>query len=159
MNLGETAKEPYSWLDAITTRGNFESYFSAHLPGTCDWIFRNAAYHNWMSPEFGDDLAKFLWVYGPAGHGKSVLCAQIIKSLKDAPEAPVAYFFCSSDNTTQREPLAIIRSWICQAINCHGNALNQAIEIFRDEEMGLASRTDIWKLFKSIVTMLQAIRL
>ena len=151
MNSGEMQKELFGWLDAITTHENFESYLSAHLPGTCDWIFRNAAYCGWISPEFEDDLAKFLWVHGPAGHGKSVLCAQIIRSLKDASKAPVAYFFCSSDNKTQREPLAIIRSWIWQAINSHENALDQAVEKFRAKEMRLASRNDIWKLFRSII--------
>lgn len=106
-----------------------------------------------MSPELDDNLAKFLWVYGPAGHGKSVLCAQIIKSLKNASEGPVAYFFCSSDNKTELEPLAIIRSWIWQAIDCHEIALQQALEI-RAKEMRLASRTDIWKLFGSIVAVI-----
>ena len=154
MNSGETQKELYGWLNAITTHENLESYLSAHLPRTCDWIFRNAAFCIWISPEFDDDLAKFLWVYGPAGHGKSVLCARMIKFLKDASEAPVAYFFCSSDNKTQREPLAIIRSWIWQAIYCHENALDQALERFRAKEIRLASRTDIWNLFGSIVHMI-----
>ena len=78
----------------------------------------------------------------------------MIKFLKDASEAPVAYLFCSANNKTQREPLAIIRSWIWQALNCHENALDQALERFRAKEtMRLASRTDIWKLFGSIVHM------
>lgn len=110
MNSGEMQKELFGWLDAITTHENFESNLSVYLPGTCDWIFRNTAYCNWMSSEFDDDLAKLLWVYGPAGHGKSVLCARMVRALKDALEAPVAYIFCSSDNKTQQEPLAIIRS-------------------------------------------------
>ncbi|MCJ1346752.1 hypothetical protein MMC31_004970 [Peltigera leucophlebia] len=153
-STGETQKELYGWLDAITTHENFESYLSTHLSGTCDWIFSNPTFCTWVSPEFDDDLAKFLWVYGPAGHGKSVLCARMIKFLKNASEAPVAYFFCSSDDKTQREPLAIIRSWIWQAINCHENALDQALERFRAKEMRLASRTDVWKLFGSIVHMI-----
>lgn len=55
--------------------------------------------------------------------------------------APVAYFFCSSETKTQREPLAIIRSWIWQAIDCNENALEQALAI-RAKEMRLATRTD-----------------
>lgn len=73
--------------------------------------------------------------------GKSVLCAQIINSLKDTSEGPVAYFFCSSENKTQQEPLAIIRSWIWQATDYHENALDQALEI-RAKEMRRATRTD-----------------
>lgn len=153
MNSGEIRKELYGWLDAITTHEIFESCLSAHLPGTCDWVFHKAAYCSWMSPKFDDNLARFLWVYGPAGHGKSVLRARIIKSLKNASGAPVAYFFCSSDNESHREPLTIVRSWIWQAIDCHEYALDQAQEI-RAKEMHLASRTDIWKLFGSIVTMI-----
>lgn len=112
MNSGEIRKELYGWLDAITTHEIFGSCLSAHLPGTCDWVFHKAAYCSWMSPKFDDNLARFLWVYGPAGHGKSVLRARIIKSLKNASGAPVAYFFCSSDNESHREPLTIVQSWI-----------------------------------------------
>ncbi len=107
-----------------------------------------------MSPEFAYDTAKFLWVCGPAGHGKSVLCARLIESLVEKSTLPLAYFFCSSDAESQRQPLAIIRSWGLQAIARNQSVFEQAMKRLRANDTVLASRADIWELFRFIASII-----
>ncbi|MCJ1379499.1 hypothetical protein MMC17_002600 [Xylographa soralifera] len=145
-------KEIDNWLRASGTDQYYDMCLSARLEGTCDWIFGNSAYLNWVSPDFPLDTAKILWIYGPAGYGKSILCARLIQTLVDTPASSLAWYFCSSDVEARREPLAIVRSWISQLVARNKDAFKLALAQSQKNKARLASQTDIWDLFKSIVS-------
>lgn len=117
MNLVETKKELYLWLDAVNTTDKYEKHLSARLENTCEWIFAKSEYVSWASPDFPFDAAKVLWVHGPAGYGKSVLCARLVQQLQSTYGYPLAYFFCSRDVELHQNPLSMIRSWVSQLMS------------------------------------------
>ncbi len=43
------------------------------------------------------EVHKILWVNGPPGYGKTILCAKVVQQFSTGSNNPVAYFFFSSD--------------------------------------------------------------
>jgi nucleoside-triphosphatase THEP1 len=93
---------------------------------------------------------KILWIHGPPGFGKTVLCASIVEHLQNENPARVAHFFCVSDNKAKRQPFAIVRSWVAQMVRQNQEALEAAEEAYRGKEGRLATTSDIWQLFRKI---------
>lgn len=84
------------WLDAIKDDDQYEELVTIRLDGTCNWILDHPAYTTWVSESLDDGVAKLLWINGPAGFGKSVLSASLIRHLGTTPEMPLAYCFLSA---------------------------------------------------------------
>jgi hypothetical protein len=146
----ETRRAIGNWLNAKRTDDSYNTSFSARLDGTCDWILHKPAYLHWESPEFPSDAAKFLWIYGPAGCGKSVLCASLVKRLTTIPTIPLAFFFLSDETGLAHD--AIIRSWVAQLVTSNQHAFECAQKQLKTAEAHLASQNDIWELFRSIIS-------
>jgi nicotinamide riboside kinase len=124
------------------------------LDGTCDWILSRQAFIDWISPDFPSRTAKILWINGPAGHGKTILCARVVQYLSMMLEAPLVYYFCSSDSESRRDPLNIIRSWVSQIISGNRDAFGLACGKWEAKDGCSASQTDIVDLFKTITQYL-----
>ena len=147
----QTRNEVIEWLGAISTDQQYDALLSARLDRTCEWIMHRSAYSKWANHEFPSGAAKILWIHGPAGYGKSVLCARCIQSLKTTSASELAYFFCSSDDEAQQKPLAILRSLICQLVTRNEAALELAAKQYYHPNSISASPSDLWGLFRSIV--------
>jgi ankyrin repeat protein len=99
-------------------------------------------------------MAKFLWICGPPGFGKTVLCARIIQHFKEKSDFLVAYFFSSAHAQSGGQPSAIVRSWIGQIARIDSDALDLVRGYRERSESGwLASETDIWTVFESIISL------
>jgi hypothetical protein len=100
--------------------------------------------------EFPSNRAKFLWIHGPPGFRKSVLCTTIVNALSAVPGFPLAYFFCSSEGEDLWDPFAIVRFWVWQAVRQSDAALNLAYDFLTAKEGLSTSRTNVWDLLESI---------
>ncbi|KAG9228536.1 ankyrin [Amylocarpus encephaloides] len=109
------------------------------------------AFLDWTSPDFPSGTAKILWINGPAGHGKTIICARVVQYLSTILEHPLGYYFCSSESETRRDPLTIIRSWISQVISRHRDTFELVCSRWETKDGRNASQTDIVELFKTIV--------
>ncbi|SPJ74766.1 uncharacterized protein FTOL_04497 [Fusarium torulosum] len=135
------------------------------LPGTCNWILDRPMFQRWLEAEF---LAgpKLLWVHGPAGFGKTILCAQIVQKLSRTPgtpvveqpwptiETPVAHFFFTSDLESRKDPYLALRSWISQIVSRHDNAfelVRQRRELNLEPAATRATRADIIAVFTQLL--------
>ena len=147
----EKKKEVYLWLGAVNTADTYEKHLSARLDSTCDWVFSKSEYVSWASSDFPFDAAKVLWVHGPPGYGKSVLCARLVQHLQSKYGYPLAYFFCSRDAELHQNPLSMIRSWVSQLMSRSQDAFEMAQQQMHAKGGPLASTADIWDLFNSIV--------
>ncbi|KAL4794208.1 hypothetical protein BDV19DRAFT_365401 [Aspergillus venezuelensis] len=118
------------WLDATTTENTFDAYCSTRIDNTCNWINMHPTYQGWASDQgqIDDKAFRVLWIHGPAGFGKSVLCAYLINSLLNSGKLLVCSFFCSGDSDAQRSPSAIPRSWVYQAVYQDDNVLEMALQ-------------------------------
>ena len=139
------------WLGASWTNDVYDDFIQRRLDGTCDWILSRQAFLDWISPDFPSGTAKILWINGPAGHGKTILCARVVQYLSTMLESPLAYYFCSSESETRRDPLTIIRSWVSQIISGNRDAFELAYSKWETKDGRNASQTDIVDLFKTIV--------
>ncbi|KAK7402477.1 hypothetical protein QQX98_011778 [Neonectria punicea] len=117
----ETRREVHSWLGRWSPDERYDDSVQKRLVGTCDWIFHRPAFQNWVNQEFSAG-AKLLWINGPAGFGKTILCAHVVEHLSSALEAPVAHFFFSSDLESREDPFVAVRSWISQVASQHKGA-------------------------------------
>ncbi|KAK2875038.1 hypothetical protein FQN49_001836 [Arthroderma sp. PD_2] len=152
-SLLQMQKRADEWLDAAITDQQYETHISARLDGTCNWITNDSAYKAWESDHFPGDTAKFLWICGPAGSGKSVLCARIIQQFNEKPNRPVAFFFSTGHVQTGGSPDGIVRSWVSQAARRRGEILELVQQAMNQSEAGRrASQSDVWTLFREIAT-------
>lgn len=148
----EMIMELHAWLDASCTNYLYENFVGRKLDGTCDWIQSRPDFMDWASSEFPDGSAKMLWIHGPAGFGKTILCASVVKHILDTPDSTVAYFFFSSESGSRGDPFIVIRSWIWQVISRDHNAFKLACSKGDRKTGQTATRTEILELLKAIVT-------
>lgn len=147
------------WLDITTfdeqynVSHHYEKQVLSRLEGTCKWIFSKPAYCTWASEEFLDEKAKFLWICGPPGYGKTMLCATLVEHFKDMLAFPIAYFFSSAHAQSGGQPIGIVRSWIGQIARADTEALDLVRGFCERSEAGrVASETEIWSMFESIIS-------
>jgi hypothetical protein len=94
--LGETRKEVNAWLNATWTNDLYDNAIRKRLTGTCEWFLNLRAFLDWISPDFPLGNMKVLWVKGPLGYGKTILCARVIEHISTVLDFPFAYYFFSS---------------------------------------------------------------
>ncbi|KAH8592643.1 prion-inhibition and propagation-domain-containing protein, partial [Bisporella sp. PMI_857] len=147
----ERRKELGNWLAASWTDNDYCNLIQRKLDGTCGWILSRSEFSNWLSPDFPSSAAKILWINGPAGYGKTILCASVVHYLTTTLESPLAYYFCSSDSEIRRDSSSIMRSWISQVISFNRDAFEIACGKWEAKDGINASQIDIFELLKSIV--------
>ena len=138
------------WLNAVFTVEELEMALNSQTQETCRWILQRDKFQDWASPTTATDAAKVLWIHGPPGFGKTVLCASIVKHLRDQNPSRVAYFFCVSEDEAKRQPLAIVRSWVAQMVDQNEEAQEAAREAYHGKEGRSATTLDVWQLFRRI---------
>ncbi|KAH6894545.1 ankyrin repeat-containing domain protein [Thelonectria olida] len=100
---GHTPNDVYNLSMQKKTNGTIRNYRSTG--GTCDWILQRSEFQDWLSATPAPPSVRLLWINGPAGFGKTVLCARITHYLLATLDRPLAYFFFSSDFESRRDPL------------------------------------------------------
>jgi ankyrin repeat protein len=135
----------------------YEDSLRRRLEKTCDWIFDRPQYLEWVSAEFEGNRPKLLWIYGPTGFGKTVLCSQITKHVSSLPESQstlTAHFFLSADLGSREDPFVIIRSWISQMIASEDHAFRLSMDEKQSQQSKTASHTSILNVLSKIVQAL-----
>lgn len=70
----------------------------------CHWIFEHDVYQAWRKSN--TPTSRALWVHGPPGSGKSVLCRAVVRSIEQEPSVAVAsHFFRFDQNYTTLDVL------------------------------------------------------
>ncbi|KAL8707961.1 MAG: hypothetical protein Q9220_007104 [cf. Caloplaca sp. 1 TL-2023] len=139
-----------TWIDAVFTKEEYERALAARVHGSCNWILEREEFRGWASSASIDDISRILWISGPAGFGKSILCARLIHYLRMDLGKSVAYFFCSFADEIKRQPRSILRSWIMQTIIQHEAAMDVAKRAYLEGQSPIATEQDLWHLFKTI---------
>ncbi|KAJ4129221.1 hypothetical protein NW768_007756 [Fusarium equiseti] len=143
----ETRRDVYSWLGISSTSDKFQDSLDERVENTCGWIFERDEFKTWVSPN-DPSSPNLLWINGPAGFGKTILCAHITQHLSKALTTPAAYFFFTSNQDT---PYLALRSWIHQIADAREEAFDcvrQAWEAYPHET---ASRRNVLDIFTAVV--------
>ena len=121
------------------------------LEGTCDWVFTNPCFKQWESPAPGGIGNKTLWINGPAGFGKTVLCSRLVRYLADNLRTPVAQFFFTADSESREDPLIAARFWLSQITSSHDSALKVVQQRWDAEQTKHARKAVIIKLLDEVL--------
>ncbi|CAI7664301.1 unnamed protein product [Penicillium pancosmium] len=148
----EIRRDIHGWLlGSASSNEIYEMFVEKRIEDTCDWVFSRPWFLDWVSSTFPDQQAKILWMNGPAGFGKSIICARIAHHLSSQLEDPLGHFFISSDFENRKDPFVAIRTWLSQIL--HNPAVFALVrEIWSGRPEQKASRGDTLKLFHDIVT-------
>ncbi|EWZ34098.1 hypothetical protein BFJ63_vAg12664 [Fusarium oxysporum f. sp. narcissi] len=150
VHRAETRREVYSWLDRSIPNEHYDDSIQKKLVGTCDWIFERVVFQNWLSSEFTVG-AKLLWINGPAGFGKTIICANIVDHLVPTLMTPVAHFFFSSELENREDPFLAIRSWISQIASQHEPAYKHVRRVWEQDLDFVSTRLTAISLFAQLL--------
>ena len=146
--IEERRQKLLRWLNAVYTDNNYDAAIRSRHVKTCDWILQRSQYRDWEPPD--DKKSKLLWIHGPPGFGKTVLCSRLVEHLAEKRQKRLAYFFCSSENESTREPYAILKSWIAQLVQMNDDAIDAAEKVDKGHEVRPPTHSELWLLFTSI---------
>lgn len=106
---------------------------------------------NWQAPSTSN---KLLWIKGPAGFGKTVLCSRLVDEVEKTTPRLMAYFFLSSKFEGRDDPFSAIRSWLTTMISNNAVALDTIRRHHVPEYDQEASQATILQLFHDMVNRL-----
>ncbi|PPJ56174.1 hypothetical protein CBER1_09082 [Cercospora berteroae] len=104
-------QEMVKWLSPADPWANHRLARQVHEPGTGSWLLRSTSYQKWKSLSTGH-----LWLFGPPGCGKTILCSTAIEDIKayceTQPNSAYGVFYLFfSDNRKQ-----YLRDLLCSLI-------------------------------------------
>jgi hypothetical protein len=109
----ERIREICDWISPARPWENHEAIRHRHEPGTGVWLLMTDAYRAWKA-----GFIQHLWLYGPAGSGKTVLCSTAIVDIRthcdSEPNFGQAIFYFSFSDSSRRTYQNLLRSIVAQ---------------------------------------------
>ncbi|OCK97256.1 uncharacterized protein K441DRAFT_502695, partial [Cenococcum geophilum 1.58] len=86
------------WLAPTFTEDARKEALCLRHRSTCDWVLGLPKFGMWADCD--GKTSKILWIHGPAGFGKTVLCSRIIDHMESESSSygRVLFFFCSGED-------------------------------------------------------------
>ena len=110
--LNARQRKIFKWLSTVDCATIHASASRLRLPKTGTWMLNSQLWYNWLEAK-----SSFLWLYGIAGSGKTILTSTLIEECRSHfanDETFLAYFYCDfREKETQKEE-AVLGSLICQ---------------------------------------------
>lgn len=145
----QTKRELQAWLQPDPDERYTESLRKS-LENTCGWIHGKPEFQAWYSNDFQLDKSKVLWVHGPGGFGKTVLCARIVQHLIEYLES-VAHFFFTAERESRSDPVVAARSWIWQIAVQNDETYKHLMRRWEEDHDPKATRATVMALLGEIV--------
>ncbi|KAL4952024.1 hypothetical protein BDW69DRAFT_29203 [Aspergillus filifer] len=103
------------WLSNVNFSKFQNDYKILRTKRTGDWLLGSSEYGDWKATP-----GKFLWLHGPAGCGKSVLCSTVVRDIEEtrSVESTVSfsYWYFQHDNKETQDVQAMTRAIIRQLV-------------------------------------------
>ncbi|KAM0080290.1 hypothetical protein ACKRZS_007550 [Fusarium odoratissimum] len=141
-------RDLHLWLGAPPPNDVFSDSNDKRVQKTCEWILHRDEFLEWQKPS---SSSKLLWIKGPAGFGKTVLCARIVQELERTAQEPVAYFFLSSRYDGRDDPFSAIRAWLTMMIQRSPAARDIVTKTRLSQHEPLASQATILRAFRELI--------
>ncbi|KAI0860567.1 hypothetical protein F4860DRAFT_478862 [Xylaria cubensis] len=145
----ERRRDICDWLCATDMKRIYDDFNLRRLSGTCDWVFHRSEFHQWQSLAPGNP--EILWINGPPGYGKTILCARLIEHMSTDSQIRVGYFFMSSEIESRANPFLVMRSWITQLLAQAQQTFDITREKWETSDSSTASEIEIQELFNALV--------
>jgi hypothetical protein len=146
--------ETHKWLAAPDLSSNYNKAREQRHPGTGSWFLEGQTFTHWK-----DSPHSFLWLYGLAGCGKTVLSTSVIENLEhqNNHSGTVIYFYFDFNDSTKQTLDSMARSLVVQcSYQSKDNAQSLLSQLFERFESGKKQPTTE-ALLATLLTMLQNI--
>ena len=149
----EMRREIFAWLGRSSPNERYSDSLKKRVHGTCEWVLERSEFQSWITVDHTtiEPQAKVLWINGPAGFGKTILCAHIVEHLSTTLEMPVVHFFFTADLESREDPYLAIRSWVSQIVSQQTDALEHVWGTKEYEIESTASRTTMIALLTQLL--------
>jgi hypothetical protein len=107
--LEQRRTELHRWLSPPEPSTNYNKALQQRQEGTGSWFLQTEAFAAWKLQR-----NSFLWLYGIAGCGKTILSSTIIEHLKSLCIQPLLYFYFDFTDTKKQTLEGVVRSLISQ---------------------------------------------
>ncbi|KAF4808834.1 Ankyrin repeat and KH domain-containing protein mask [Colletotrichum siamense] len=119
------SQDAVKWLNAPDATVNFNIAYEKSQTGTGAWLINGQSFNTWLQQG-----SSFLWLYGFAGCGKSILCSTAIQHVfqhqKSSQDIGVAIFYFAFDDTSKQDVSALLRALILQLSGEQSNNKQQS---------------------------------
>ncbi|KAJ4250131.1 hypothetical protein NW762_011941 [Fusarium torreyae] len=146
--LPHTIRDLRVWLGSPSPNDLFDESKKKRLDQTCEWILHREAFQQWRKPSAS---AKLLWIKGPAGFGKTILCAKMVQEIDRAATKPMAYFFLSSKFDGRDDLFLVVRSWLMSVTLQSTVAFDIVSKTRLSQHEHTAPRSTILRLFRDVL--------
>ncbi|KAF4336588.1 ankyrin repeat domain protein [Fusarium beomiforme] len=146
----ERLRDLHMWIGAPPPNDVFSDSTDNRLEDTCEWGLHRDEFMEWQVPS---TPSKLLWIKGPAGFGKTILCSKIVQHLEKTSQGPVAFFFLSSRYEGRDDAFSTIRAWLTMLIQRSSAARDIVTKIRLSQHEPQASQATILQLLREVVGM------
>ncbi|KAK8100002.1 hypothetical protein PG999_010376 [Apiospora kogelbergensis] len=146
-----------NWLELTNIDGEMrlDWLLNRHLEGTSDWILNNRKIRDWLQRGRGGQV---LWINGKPGSGKSVLCARLIRFLRDVMNRKVCFFFCNFQTPSHGISSHILRSLVSQMLPIIPDAVPYVYNEYVIKSRRPSSET-LKKILQDLLSLTEELRL
>ncbi|KAF5618686.1 ankyrin repeat domain protein [Fusarium sp. NRRL 52700] len=141
-------RDLHLWLGAPPPNDVFSESNDKRVEETCEWILHRDEFLEWQKPS---SSSKLLWIKGPAGFGKTYLCARIVQELERTAQESVAYFFLSSRYDGRDDPFLAIRAWLTMMIQRSSAARDIVTKTRLSQHEPLAGQATMLRAFREVI--------
>lgn len=115
LRQAELYRKISSWVSPTDPWENHRTARKQHEPATGTWLLQSDTYRAWKA---GSDDHRNLWLYGPAGSGKTILCSTAIEDVQaqclSSTNVGQAIFYFSFSDQTKQTYESLLRSIVVQ---------------------------------------------
>jgi hypothetical protein len=140
-----------SWVSPTDPWENHRTARKQHEPETGAWLLQSETYRAWKA---GSDGHRHLWLYGPAGSGKTILCSTAIEDVQaqcrgSANVGQAIFYFSFSDQTKQTYE-SLVRSVVVQ-LGCREPGLSLLRQAYERPEHKTPGADELHRILAVIV--------
>ncbi|KAL9593261.1 MAG: hypothetical protein Q9179_005989 [Wetmoreana sp. 5 TL-2023] len=134
----QIAADILSWLKAPDATVDHNNAIAKRQPGTGLWLINDPIFQNWLKED-----NSFLWLFGFAGCGKSVLCSTAIlhafrqKSRLDR-HIGIAFFYFTFNDESKQDQSALLKALILQLSTQKTGAAEDLTDLYKTHKPGTA---------------------
>ncbi|KAK4892386.1 hypothetical protein LTR27_009042 [Elasticomyces elasticus] len=133
--------------DPEVDRAGLISAKGTRVSGTCEWIWRDAAFKAWRSGN-----RSLLCISGGPGKGKTIMAIYLTECWERKGNA--VYYFCSNDDQKRNNAAAVLRGLIWHIITRDTSLVDHLLEPLSHDNRAQATlgcRETLWGLFIKIL--------
>ncbi|KAH0538358.1 hypothetical protein FGG08_005053 [Glutinoglossum americanum] len=124
------------------------------VPGTCEWIRKNAVYQSWL-----DGDIPLLWISGGPGKGKTMLSIFLTEELehisRQTKSIILLFFFCVNQDQKRNTAVAILRGLLYQIVEKRPNLIKRHVlpyfETAERRKDTISSLGTLWIIFRKLL--------